>query len=371
MKTYQHWIWQQEDWPDFHYVLKVLLPKLTSLSRLIGEIEATCRTLTADVKLNAQAHVMADDAIETSMIEGEILRRSSVRASIRKKLGLSVEKDDSNNQTDGLVAMLMDARESSGQLLTEDKLFAWHAALFPTGYSGLHKIHVGRYRGSEEMQIVSGPEGKQLIHYIAPPANILTDEMHQFLNWVNATGNADSILKAGIAHLWFIMIHPFDDGNGRIARAVSDFLMSKSSPPLMQLISFSKHVSLNKKEYYHKLENAGKGTTEITEWLIWFLETLTEAIKDSRWVIDQAIKKARFWEKNRDTLINDRQRKMLNRLLDAGSKFEGGMTTRKYAGMTKCSKVTASRDLADLESKGILQKRPGRGRSTCYEVPDF
>jgi len=368
MQTYQKWIWQHPDWVNFSYDLKQLLPELTNLSRLIGGLEVTCQTLAGEVLLDTQIQVLADDAIETSAIEGEIIRRSSVRASIRKQLGLPVEHDDSDIRSDGLVAMLMDVRNNTEQALTEEMLFAWQAALFPTGYSGLDKIHVGCYRGNEQMQIVSGAIGKEKVHYIAPPRSQLQSEMNHFLSWINAGNETDPILKAGIAHLWLIMIHPFDDGNGRVSRAVTDYLLAKKFPWLMQIISFSKHVSLDKKGYYSVLEEAGKNSLDITSWLKWFLQTLITAMNDSAWIIEQVIQKTQFWNKHKDTALNTRQHKVVNRLLNDGNRFEGGMTTRKYASISKCSKVTASRDLADLEIKQVLQKRPGSGRSTSYEI---
>jgi Fic family protein len=368
MQKSQKWIWQNANWPDFSYDIKLLLSDISALSRLIGALEMTCRTLADEVLVDTQARVLAEDAIETSAIEGEMLRRSSVRTSIRKRLGLPIEQDDSENRTDSLVAMLMDVRNSAERSLTKEILFAWQAALFPTGYSGLDKIHVGRYRGKKQMQIVSGAIGKEKVHYIAPPHSQLQNEMNQFLSWVNELNETDPILKAGIAHLWLIIIHPFDDGNGRISRAVTDYLLFKKFPFLMQIISFSKQISLDKKGYYLVLEEAGKNGLDITDWLKWFLQTLTRAVHESHWIIEQVIQKTQFWHQHKETLINARQRKVLNRLLDVGNQFEGGMTTRKYANLSKCSKVTASRDLSDLESKGILQKRLGGGRSTSYEI---
>lgn len=368
METDHAWIWQHPSWPSFSYHAAPLLPGIAALSRLIGAMEVTCRTLGGEVLLHARAHTLLDDALETSAIEGELLRRSSVRSSIRKKLGLPVEQDDSDRRTDALVTMLLDARNSATEPLTEERLFAWQAALFPTGYSGLRKIQVGGYRGRETMQIVSGPLDKERLHYIAPPREKLADDMRQFLAWVNHDNAPDPILKAGIAHLWFIMIHPFDDGNGRVGRAVTDFLLAKHAPGLMQIISFSKHVSQDKKGYYQILEEAGKGDLDITAWLAWYIRTLTTALQDAHWIVAQVARTTQFWERHKDTPLNARQQKVMKRLLETGDRFEGGMTTSKYAGMCKCSKVTASRDLAYLEEQGLLRKRPGGGRSTNYEV---
>ncbi len=362
------WIWQHTNWPVFYYDASTLLSDIGVVSRLAGGLETICRTLNNEEQMNVQELVLADDAIETSAIEGEVLRRSSVRASIRKQLGLPVEIDDWDANADGLVSMLLDARNKHDQPLTKERLLGWHAALFPSGYSGLQKIRVARYRGKEEMQIVSGPFGREKIHYVAPPQNILSKEMSRFLQWINSNNEPEPLLKAGIAHLWFIMIHPFDDGNGRVGRAVTDFQLAGSYPAVMQIVSFSKHISIDRKSYYSVLEAAGKKGLDITDWLKWFLQTLSAAMRESQWVVERVVMKANFWEQQKSISLNPRQRKVINRLLDAGERFEGGMTTRKYAGMTKCSKVTASRDLSDLVEKDILQKRPGKGRSTSYEL---
>ncbi len=368
METNQ-WIWQRSDWPVFCYDAGSLLSEISRVSSLIGGLETICRTLSDDQRIVAWKRVLTDDAIETAAIEGEMLRRSSVRASIRKQLGLPVEHDDWDVRADGLVSILIDARKVDHYLLTDDKLWSWHAALFSSGYSGLQKINVGRYRGREEMQIVSGPVGQETVHYVAPPHETLATEMDYFLQYINAEGNeVNPLLKAGIAHLWFIMIHPFDDGNGRIGRAITDYQLARSYPMLTKVVSFSKQISLDKKGYYKTLESAGKGGMDITLWLTWFLGTFGSALQESRWIVDQVVMKARFWQFHKETPLHARQRKVINRLLDDGDKFEGGMTTRKYAGITRCSKVTASRDLKDLVKKKILKKTVGGGRSTSYEL---
>ncbi len=368
MQSNQLWVWQQKDWPEFYYDSAILLPKISNVSRLIGALTAVCQALNETERLDARERVLADDAMETAAIEGEVLRRSSVRASIRKRLGLPVEHEDWDERADGLVAVLLDARLRKQQPLTEERLFGWHAALFPAGYSGLSKIRVARYRGKEEMQIVSGAIGREVVHFVAPPKAELDREMSGYLKWLNTEDESVPLLKAGIAHLWFIMIHPFDDGNGRIGRAVTDHLLTRSYPSLMELVSFSKFISRDRKGYYSVLEAAGKSGMDITPWLKWFLQTFEAALQEAQWVVERVVTKARFWQQNRNTALNARQQKVVNRLLDSEARFEGGMTTRKYAGMTKCSSVTASRDLADLVDKKILQKRPGGGRSTSYEL---
>lgn len=367
METNQ-WIWQFNDWPNFFFDAGALLTDIAVVSRLIGGLEAINRTISDEEQIGAQELVLADDVLGTSAIEGEILRRSSVRTSIRKRLGLAVEQDDWDARADGLVSMLLDARNKARQPLTAERLLGWHAALFPTGYAGLKKIRVGSYRGKEEMQIVSGPIGKEKVHYIAPPADMLAGEMDRFLQWMGDANQQDTILKAGIAHLWFIMIHPFNDGNGRVGRAVTDFILAEKYPKLMRIVSFSKHISIDRKGYYDALEVAGKNGLDITLWLKWFLKTLIAAMHESQWVVERVVMKAEFWRKHKDTSFNARQLKVINRLLDTGERFEGAMTTRKYAGMTKCSKVTASRDLGDLVGKSIFRKCSGGGRSSSYEL---
>ncbi|MGD9662482.1 MAG: Fic family protein [Porticoccaceae bacterium] len=365
MQTYQ-WIWQNHHWPHFSFHADQLLSDLGEASKMIGTLETISRSISEQESTAALERVLSDDAVETSAIEGETLRRSSVRSSIRRRLGLPIDQDDKDVRTDGLVAMLFDARSQIQEPLTSARMQGWHAALFPTGYSGLKKIRVGQYRGLEEMQIVSGPLGKETVHYIALPHCRLQMEMEQFLHWVNTNGEHPPLLKAGIAHLWFIMIHPFDDGNGRVGRAIIDFIMAGYYPRLMQLISFSKQFSHDRKGYYAALEQAGKGGMDITDWLTWFLQAAITAMQEAQWVIDTVVQKTNFWQMHRETSFNERQRKVINRLLDAGGQFTGNMTTRKYVGMTKCSKVTASRDLADLVQKGVIQKTSGGGRSTSY-----
>ncbi|VAW39089.1 Fic domain protein, PA0574 type, partial [hydrothermal vent metagenome] len=263
MQSHHSWIWQQKNWPEFYYDSGVLLSQIGTVSRLIGGLTAICQTLMDTERLNARERVLVDDVMETAAIEGEILQRNSARVSIRKRLGLPVEHEDWDARTDGLVSVLLDARLQKQQPLTEERLSGWHTALFPGGYSGLHKIRVARYRGQEEMQIVSGAIGRETVHYVAPPKAELDGEMSRFFDWIDTENEQEPLLKAGIAHLWFIMIHPFDDGNGRIGRAITDYLLARSYPSLMELVSFSKHISLERKRYYSVLEAAGKNGMDI------------------------------------------------------------------------------------------------------------
>ena len=367
MQTYQ-WIWQYANWPHFSFHADQLLSDLSEASKMIGSLETISQSISVQESTVALERVLSDDALETSAIEGESLRRSSVRSSIRRKLGLPIEQDDKDDRIDGLIAMLFDARNQIQEPLTTARMQGWHAALFPTGYSGLKKIRVGQYRGLEEMQIVSGPMGKETVHYIAPPHSRLGMEMERFLRWVNTTGEHPPLIKAGIAHLWFIMIHPFDDGNGRVGRAIIDYIMAEQYPRLMKLVSFSKQFSHDRKGYYAALQEAGKGGMDITAWLRWFLQATISAMQEAQWVVDTVVQKTSFWQMHQETVLNERQRKVINRLLDVGEQFIGNMTTRKYVGVTKCSKVTASLDLADLVEKGVLKKTAGGGRSTSYII---
>ncbi|MBU2539002.1 MAG: DUF4172 domain-containing protein, partial [Proteobacteria bacterium] len=281
-----HWIWQHRNWPAFTYDASVLLADIGAVSRLAGRLDTIYRTLNNEEQMTVQEQVLADDAMETSAIEGEVLRRSSVRASIRRRLGLSGESADWDAQADGLVSLLLDARSKQHQPLTEERLCNWHAALFPTGFSGMTKIRIGHYRGEEEIQIVSGPFGRETVHYIAPPQKILAKEMDQFFSWVNSINEPEPLIKAGITHLWFVMIHPFDDGNGRIGRAITDYQLAGNYPAVMQFASFSKHISIDRKGYYRILETAGKDGLDITGWLQWFLQTLKAAINEAEWVVE-------------------------------------------------------------------------------------
>ncbi len=363
------WIWQQGSYPNFTYDKSKLESLLLDIKYQQGLLDGIYKNINAnDLKL-AKVEILTTEAIDTSAIEGEILSRDSVRSSIAKKLGITLEKDFSNSQTDGLVDILLDATLYYDKEFTLERLFGWHNALFPTGYNSVYKINVAQFRGKEDMQVVSGPIGKEKIHYVAPSRDILDVEMDTFLEWIN-DDNDTSIIKAAIAHLWFVIIHPMDDGNGRIARALTDMLLARESKQTYKMYSISNAIKNDKKNYYDVLEQTTSGSTDITLWLEWFLQTLLSALHNSKNNLEFILQKTRFWDAHRETVLNERQIKVLNKLLDVGvGNFTGGMNTRKYASMTKVSKPTASREIKDLVQKSCLIQVPETaGRNISYDI---
>jgi Fic family protein len=317
--------------------------------------EALLRTLTADV-------------IKTSEIEGEKLDAEQVRSSIARRLGMDIgglKAIDRN--VEGIVEMMLDATSHYDQPLTMERLFAWHASLFPTGRSGMRKIRAGAWRddSSGPMQVVSGPMGKERVHFEAPPADRLDSEMNGFLDWFNGNEEADWVIKAGLAHLWFVTIHPFDDGNGRIARAIADLALARSEGTEQRFYSMSAQIRQERQAYYEILERTQKGTMDVTRWMQWFLDCLGRAIEGAQITLGNVLAKARFWESLRDFPLNERQRLVLNRLLDG---FEGKLTTSKWAKLAKTSHDTALRDIMPLVERGVLVRNPGGGRSTSYSL---
>jgi Fic family protein len=297
-----------------------------------------------------------------------------VRSSVARRLGLPSAGLPEINEplADAVVEILLDATQNHESRLTAERLFGWHAALFPTGYSGIHRIQVAAWRDDRKgpMQVVSGPMGREKVHYQAPPANRLKDEMKRFFRWwEKGRKEMDGILRAGAAHLWFVAVHPFDDGNGRIARAITDMALAQDENLATRCYSLSSQIMAERDAYYEVLERINKQDNDITQWLKWFLACMSRAILSSNRLLANVMQKARFWKRHAQTALNDRQRKALNRLLDAGpGGFEGGLTNRKYAGMTHVSRATAQRELADLVKKGILLKNPGGGRSVSYDL---
>jgi Fic family protein len=332
------------------------------------------RELGFEVQQQARAEVLIDEALKTSQIEGERLDPKAVRLSVARRLGLPsaglpLIKDQ---HADGVVEILLDATINYEQELTPERLFGWHAALFPTGYSGIYKICVARWRDDRKgpMRVVSGPLGREKVHFSAPPADRLESEMKRFFHWwEKSRQEIDGILRAGVVHLWFAAVHPFEDGNGRIARSLTEMALAQDENLSTRCYSLSSQIMAERNDYYQILERTNKGDGEITEWLQWFLDCMSRAIFRSNTLLANVMQKARFWQQYAQTHLNDRQRKAINRLLDAGpGGFEGGMTNRKYAGMTRVSRATAQRDLADLVSKGILRINPGGGRSASYDI---
>ncbi len=316
----------------------------------------------------AELETLTLDVLKSSEIEGEKLDPDQVRSSIARRLGLDAgATEPADGDVDGVVEMMLDATQSFAAPLTDERLFGWQSALFPTGRSGMRKIIVGAWRddASGPMQVVSGPVGKETVHYEAPAAAQLPDEMARFLAWANAADRTDAVLKAALAHLWFVTVHPFDDGNGRIARAIADWQLARSEKSAQRFYSMSAQIRHERTDYYDILERTQKGTLDVTPWLEWFLRCLGRAFDDTETTLGAVLRKARFWERTARLAINDRQRLALNRLLDG---FTGKLTTKKWAVVAKCSHDTALRDIQGLIDLRLLKKDEGGGRSTSYSL---
>jgi len=363
-----NYIWELPSWPEFRWDNAALLRPLGITRQIQGKLLAKSEYF----GLGIRAEVLTQEAFTTAAIEGEMLDRDSVRSSVARRLGLpTAGLPPAERHIDGLVEMLINATRNLDEPLTASRLKGWQAALFPTGYSGLRKIVVGDWRRDKEpMQVISGPIGKERVHYEAPPADTVASEVERFLAWFRTSQNVtDGLVRAAVAHLWFVTIHPFQDGNGRIARAIADMALAQDENIDFRLYSLSAQIRTEQDDYYDILERTQKGNGDITEWIVWFLDCLSRAIQRSESEIRKVMDKARLWEKLAHLGLNERQRKVVNQLCDAGpGGFEGGMTNRKYRGITKTTRETAKRDIGDLVAKGILIKRPGGGRSTSYDL---
>jgi len=374
MTQARRYIWQFPTWPKFRWDSAVLLKLLGDCRFQQGSLLAQMRELGFEVQQQARTEVLIEEALKTSEIEGVRLDMRAVRSSVARRLGLpSAGRPEVNDSlADGVVEILLDATQNHGRKLIAGRLFGWHAALFPTGYSGIHKIRVAAWRDDRQgpMQVVSGPIGREKVHYQAPPADRLKDEMKRFFRWWHKSRNEmDGILRAGVAHLWFVAVHPFDDGNGRIARTLTDMALAQDENLATRCYSLSSQIMAERDAYYKILERTNKQDGDITEWLRWFLTSMSRAVLNSNRLLSSVMQKARFWKRHAQTDLNNRQRKALNRLLDAGPDgFEGGLSNRKYAGMTHVSRATAQRELADLVKKGILRQNPAGGRSASYSL---
>jgi Fic family protein len=362
------YIHELPNWPGFQWDQPVLAGQLAAVRHRQGRLIGRMESLGFPLRSEAVLQTLTQDVLKSSEIEGEILDQDQVRSSIARRLGIEIgglTPADSN--VEGVVEMMLDATQKYKEPLTNERLFGWHAAMFPTGRSGMTKITVGAWRDDKSgpMQVVSGPVGRQKVHYEAPAAVRLDAEMKSFLDWFGGEGAIDPVLKAGIAHLWFVTIHPFDDGNGRIARAIADMALARSEDTSQRFYSMSTQIRQERKAYYDLLEATQKGDLEITSWLTWFLGCLDRAFDGAENILANVLKKARFWERHTSTNINERQRDMLNRLLDG---FDGNVTSSKYAQIEKCSQDTALRDIDDLLKEGILVKDEGGGRSTSYSL---
>lgn len=362
------YIYQNNNWPNFVWDSKELLTPLSTVRNLQGRLIGKMESLGFDLRNEALLNTLTLDVLKSSEIEGEILNPEQVRSSIAQKLGMEFAgSKGSDRNVDGMVEMMLDATTNCFKPLTSDRLFDWHAALFPMGRSGIFKITVADWRkdSAGAMQVVSGALGKEKVHFQAPEANVIEKEMTVFLQWYNENKDIDLVLKAAIAHLWFVTIHPFQDGNGRITRAITDMLLAQSDNSTQRFYSMSAQIILERKQYYDILEQTQKGDLNIIEWMKWFLLCLINALKSTNGTLTRVLFKADFWNKNSKTIINERQKKLLNKLLDG---FDGKLTSSKWAKIAKCSKDTAIRDINDLIRKDILQKESAGGRSTNYEL---
>ena len=363
-----YYIHQKDSWPTFTWESDKFVNLLSEARNLQGRLIGRMATLGFDLRDEALLETLTLDVLKSAEIEGELLNPDQVRSSIAQRLGMEFAGlVMSDRNVDGMVEMMIDATRNCFSPLTADRLFDWHAALFPMGRSGMFKITVADWRKdtSGSMQVVSGRPGKEKIHFQAPDASLIENEISQFLNWFNENDEIDLVIKAAIAHLWFVTIHPFQDGNGRITRALTDMLLSQSDNTTQRFYSMSAQIRIERKQYYEILEKTQKGNLDITEWIKWFLSCLINAIKSTDTILMRVLFKADFWNKHSKTIINERQKKILNKLLDG---FDGKLTSSKWAKIAKCSKDSAVRDINDLIKKDVLQKEDAGGRSTSYAL---
>ena len=366
------WIHELQNWTKFTWNAEALASKLAHIhykqGRLLGQMEGFGFNLRREASLLILTH----DVIKSSAIEGENLNPEEVRSSIARRLGIEIAGlVPASRNVEGIVEMMLDATQQFAKPLTKDRLFDWHAALFPVGRSGMQKITVGNWRTLEAgpMQVVSGALGREKVHFEAPKADRLEKEMEVFLNWFNTVHNIDLVLKAGISHLWFVTIHPFEDGNGRVARAIGDMVLAHADGTPDRFYSLSSQIDAERKDYYRQLEKQQRGTPEITEWLEWFLDCLCRAISGAETILAKVLFKAKFWNKVNQKPVNERQRLIINRMFE--DNFRGYMNTSKYASMAKCSNDTALRDIQDLKARGVFIQNTSGGRSTSYRLTDF
>ncbi|MAT64841.1 MAG: cell filamentation protein Fic [Gammaproteobacteria bacterium] len=387
------YIWQATDWPNWRFDLAALAGPMVEVSRAQGLLMGRLTDVGMALRDQASLAALTEDVVKTSEIEGEQLNVESVRSSIARRLGVDIGAlAPVDRHVEGVVEMVLDATANCQVPVSRERLFGWHAALFPTGYSGLSRIKVGGWRDdtSGPMQVVSGPIGRQRVHFEAPPADRLEDETSRFLDWLNGTSNEPPLLKAGLGHLWFVTLHPFDDGNGRIARAIGDLLLARADGSPQRFYSLSAQIQRERNAYYDILERTQKNlpganfrgspeggrhrdvpdnrSMDVTEWLAWFLDTLHRAVDQAQHTLDAVLTKARFWQRWATTPLNERQVKLLNKLLDG---FEGKLTSSKWAAIAKCSPDTALRDINDLLMRGVLRKSNAGGRSTSYELNEL
>ena len=362
------YIWQALDWPNWRYDLAALAQPLAEVSRAQGLLIGRLADVGMALRDQASLSALTEDVMKTSEIEGEHLNVASVRSSIARRLGVDIGAlAPADRHVEGVVELVLDATVNCQSPVTRERLFGWHAALFPTGYTGIAKIKVGAWRddATGPMQVVSGPIGRQRVHFEAPPTKQLETETAAFLKWTNASCGEPPLIKAGLAHLWFVTLHPFDDGNGRIARAVGDLFLARADGSPQRFYSLSAQIQRERKAYYDILERTQKTSLDVTEWLTWFLQTLHQAVNQAQLTMSAVLAKTHFWQRWTTTPLNERQVKLLNRLLDG---FDGKLTSTKWAAIAKCSPDTALRDITELLTRGVLRKANAGGRSTSYEL---
>ncbi len=362
------YIHNRTNWTNFTWNDKKVLLKLSETRNLQGKLLGRMESLGFDLQNEAMLNTLTLEIVKSSEIEGEILEKEQVRSSIARRLGIDIAGAiESERHIDGIVEMMLDATQRYDLPLTKERLFGWHSALFPTGWSNMFKIVVADWRKDSKglMQVVSGPLGREKVHFEAPAAERIDAEMDELIDWIENEKEVDLVLKAAISHLWFVTIHPFEDGNGRITRAITEMILARSDKSVRRFYSMSAQIRAERKQYYEVLEKTQKGDSDITGWILWFLDCLQGAIKSTYEVLQGVLEKAEFWKIHSTTILNERQQKMINRLLDG---FTGKLTTTKWGKICKCSQDTALRDIQDLIKKDVLQKEASGGRSTNYEL---
>ncbi len=366
------YIWQCKSWPKLTWNSDPLLSLLGQSRLSQGDLLSRVKRLGFKLGEEAQADILTEEAIKTSAIEGERLNRQAVRSSVARHLGLpTAGLGPTTRSVDGLIEMLLNATQNYDEPLTAERLKGWQAALFPSGHSGLHKIRVGQWRGNEPMRVVSGPVGREKIHFEAPPGDMVDTEMRNFFAWWKSDARKiDGILRAGLAHFYFVTIHPFEDGNGRIARALTDMALAQDEKLGTRYYSISSQIMEERDEYYEALEKCSKSYhADVTTWLVWFLGCYQRAVKRSDRIIRDVLSESDFWQQHAQTVMNERQKKVINRVLEAGQgNFTGGLTTRKYVSIAKVSRATAFREISYMLAKKILRPLPGKGRSVHYDL---
>lgn len=370
MPTEPVFLHERPDWPAFRWDAHTLAGALASVHHRQGRLLGRMEGLGFDLRAEASLAVLTTDAVTTSAIEGEVLDPDEVRSSLARRLGLDAGGlPRSSRAVDGIVELLLDATRAFAAPLTRERLFAWHAGLFPTGRSGLRRITTGAWRTGEggPMQVVSGPLGRERLHFEAPHASALAAEMERFLRWFETPDSTDPVLRAGLAHLWFVTIHPFEDGNGRIGRAIADMALARADGTRERFYSLSSRFEAERKDYYQELETAQRGDLDVTRWLAWFLGALGRAIDGAEGTLAAVLRKARLWQRLHARPVNERQRTVLNRMLDG---FEGKLTTSKYAKLAKCSQDTALRDVREFVAWRVLVPNEGGGRSASYRLAE-